>query len=164
MNTYYAALQGINDETFDDYFESVRWITRDGVVSLSIQPTYLLTSAANPNGNILMARAFHAFSWLEDRFSSDYRWDHTDSMAAQFHCHVLLAGDFKTPWKIEPFRTESNLMKVMAAKCNPGGGSVDEFLYLLPIYYCTKSAVAQLSLCNSFHVQRKWLIWKLIGI
>ncbi|XOQ44979.1 MAG: hypothetical protein ACFWTN_11120 [Clostridium sp.] len=62
VNTYYAALQGINDETFDDYFESVRWITRDGVVSLSIQPTYLLTGAANPNGNVLIARAFHAFS------------------------------------------------------------------------------------------------------
>lgn len=125
VNAYYVALKGINDETFNDYFKSVRWITRDGVVSLSIQPAYLLTRAANPNGNVLMARASHAFSLLEDRFSGDYRWDHTDSMEAQFHCHVLLAGDFKTPWNIEPFRTESDLVKVMAAKCNPGGGNAD---------------------------------------
>lgn len=40
-------------------------------------------------------------------------------MQAQFHCHVTTVGKLKNPWNIEPWRTESNLLKVIAARCNP---------------------------------------------
>ena len=42
-----------------------------------------------------------------------------DSMFAKFHCHAMFAGDNKITWNIEPWRTENNLVKVIATKCNP---------------------------------------------
>lgn len=66
-----------------------------------------------------MAQVNYAFSLLKDKLSSSPHWNNTDSMFAQFHCHAMFAGDNKIPWNIEPWRTESNLVKVIAAKCNP---------------------------------------------
>ena len=109
----------IDNETFNDYFSSCQWINRNGVISLSIQPTSKLLSSGNVNGNVLAARASRAFTLLKNKYSSSSYWKNTASMEAQFHCHVLAAGGMKTPWNIEPHRTESNWAKVFAAKCNP---------------------------------------------
>ncbi len=116
-----AALDGPSraavELTYDEYFSKVEWITRNGVVSLSITPKSTLTNVNNANA--LMARAFHSFSLLEKKFKSDSRWKNGGSLSAQYHCHVLAAGAAKTPWNLEPHRTETGLWKVIKGKCNP---------------------------------------------
>ena len=88
--------------SFSDYFTKVECINRNGEISLSIYPTSRLFGENYDNPNRFMAQVNYA-----------------DSMFAQFHCHAMFAGDNKIPWNIEPWRTESNLVKVIAAKCNP---------------------------------------------
>ena len=105
--------------SFSDYFTKVEWINRNGEISLSIYPTSRLFGENYDNPNRFMAQVNYAFSLLKDKFSSSPHWNNTDSMFAQFHCHAMFAGDNKIPWNIEPWRTESNLVKVIAAKCNP---------------------------------------------
>ncbi|ASI36907.1 hypothetical protein A0126_19060 (plasmid) [Exiguobacterium sp. N4-1P] len=114
--TYAAG--SLDSYKYSDYFDSVSWITRDGVVSLSIHPdkkSPLITS----NGNIKMAHAGHAFSLLKAKWSSSSKWKNTSAMSAQFHCHVLGAGKAKTPWNLEPHRTTTSLPATMAKACNP---------------------------------------------
>ncbi|MEC1177020.1 DUF2599 domain-containing protein [Metasolibacillus meyeri] len=103
--------------TYNEYFSKVEWITRGGTVSLSITPKTTLTNVSN--ANVKMARAFHSFSLLEGKFKSDSRWKNGGSLSAQYHCHVLAAGQLKTPWYIEPHRTETGLWEVMFGACNP---------------------------------------------
>lgn len=108
--------------TYDDYFTSVRWITRDGIVSLSATPNPKMFDFSGPaQGNIAMARAFHSFKLLEDKFNSDYRWKNRASMSAQYHCHFMFAGISKIPWNLEPHRTESNSWSwnILTNRCNP---------------------------------------------
>lgn len=108
--------------TYNEYFDDVRWIVRDGVVSLSVTPNSRTFDVSGPaQGNIAMARAFHSFSLLKDKFSSDYRWRNGDSLSAQYHCHYMFAGMRKTPWNLEPHRTESNpwSWNMIHKRCNP---------------------------------------------
>lgn len=105
--------------TYSGYFKKVEWITRNGVISLSITPTNKLYASTYNNANVLSAHAAEAWRLLYARHSSDTRWRNTASMEAQFHCHVIYAGGAKTPWNIEPSRTESNWAVVIANGCNP---------------------------------------------
>lgn len=105
--------------SFSDYFTKVEWIDRNGEISLSIYPKDILFGKNYDNPNQFMAHVDYAFSLIKDKFSSSSYWDNGESMYAQFHCHAMFAGDSKTPWNIEPWRTETNLFKVIAAKCNP---------------------------------------------
>ncbi len=104
---------------YDEYFSSVEWIERDGEVSLSITPNSQMYDSDVPN--VLMARSFHSFSLLKERFSSDYRWRNEASLEAQYQCHFTFAGMYKVPWNIEPFRTETNAWSwnMITHKCNP---------------------------------------------
>lgn len=99
------------------YFKSVKWITRKGVVSLSINPKPILYS--NPNPNALSYYASKSFSKLKKAYSGSKKWKNTGSMRAQYDCHILIARGVKTPWNLEPHRTETNLTKVIAKGCNP---------------------------------------------
>lgn len=105
--------------SFSDYFTKVEWINRNGEISLSIYPTEKLFGKNYNNPNVLMANVDYAFGLLKNKYSSSSYWNNTDSMYAQFHCHAMFAGENKIPWNIEPWRTESDLSKVIAAKCNP---------------------------------------------
>lgn len=113
----YAA-KSIDSYTYSDYFSSVSWITRDGVISLSVTPktnTPLITA----NGNIKMAHAHRSYSLLKSKWSSSSKWKNSGAMEAQYHCHVMGAGKYKTPWNLEPHRTETSLTKTIAKACNP---------------------------------------------
>lgn len=103
--------------TYDECFGTVEWITRSGQISLSIMPKSPLYTQTLPNAALAVAN--HAWGLLADRFSSDPEWDNEEAMFAQFHCHVIGAGKYKTPWNIEPWRTETNLSTVIAKACNP---------------------------------------------
>ena len=102
-----------------DYFQSAYWLTRDDGITLSLYYTTYLFEGNGNNPNVLMYKAGLAFDALYNHWRSNSNWNNTDSMSAQFHCHVTTIGQLKKPWNIEPWRTESNLALVIAAGCNP---------------------------------------------
>ena len=93
--------------TFEDYFNGVEWITRDGVLSLSIDHKW-----------IQLWEISAAFKMLEDAYATDAEWDNRDSLYAQFSCHVKFAP-FKNPWNIEPSRTTTSSILTILNQCNP---------------------------------------------
>lgn len=102
-----------------DYFESAYWLTRDDGITLSIYYSTYLFNGNDGNQNVLMYKAGLAFDALYNHWKSNSNWNNTESMRAQFHCHVTTIGQLKKPWNIEPWRTESDLTKVIVAGCNP---------------------------------------------
>ena len=110
----------IKTYTYNEYFKSVKWITRKGVVSLSITPTSKLYGRTyKNNANVLAVHAATAWSLLYKKHKSSSKWKNTASLEAQFNCHVIYAGRNNTPWNIEPHRTETNWAVVVAKACNP---------------------------------------------
>ena len=96
-----------DNRVFNDYFNSVQWITRDGVLSLSID-----------HKNVQLSKVDDSFSEIEARFSSDPNWRNRDSLYAQYYCHVIFA-QLKNPWNIEPHRTETSWIQMLLTGCNP---------------------------------------------
>ncbi len=96
-----------NQKGFDDYFNSVSWITRDGVLSLSID-----------HKTIQFSQLADSFKEIELRFSQDPEWRNRDSLYAQYYCHAQFAS-YKNPWNIEPHRTETNWLQLVLTGCNP---------------------------------------------
>ena len=118
---YMSALSNNNARAssgYSKYFNSSKWITRNGVVSLSIN---FKGSALYPNdlpaANYAVAKT--AFQELYKKHKSSSKWKHTASMEAQFLCHHMTIGKLKNPWNLEPHRTETDLGKVIAKGCNP---------------------------------------------
>lgn len=85
--------------TYYNYFSKSVWITRSGVVSLSIYPINL----AWPSSQIETAWQF-----IVERHNSDPQWNNEKIMRKQFWCHVNFAGSMKTPWNLEPHKTSIN--------------------------------------------------------
>lgn len=100
--------------TFSQYFSSGNWIVRDGIVSLSLEPTNTLTK-------LIVNHAIRTDSWnkVKDTFSGDSQWGNTGSMQNQYLCHLDFAKSFKTPWNLEPHRPDVGYLKTVAASCNP---------------------------------------------
>lgn len=102
---------------FSQYYSSSKWITRNGKVSLSLQPKK--PAYQEPPG---MAGAhLQKYRWevVKNKHSKDSKWKNTASMKAQLNCHADYPKKFKTPWNIEPWRTETNYHKVVLKGCNP---------------------------------------------
>jgi len=95
------------------------WLTRSDGITLSVhyKPEAMYISA--DNGNIVAAYAANAFDVLRNRHIGDTHWNNSASMSAQFHCHYLTIGNLKNPWNLEPWRTETNLLKTISKACNP---------------------------------------------
>lgn len=53
-------------------------------------------------------------------WAEDYQWNYqnSSSMKNQFICHWDLAGIIKTPWNIEPSRTDKGLEQFKKDLCN----------------------------------------------
>jgi hypothetical protein len=92
---------------YSDYFNSIEWIQRDGVLSLSIDHKYV------PLWNIA-----DSFSIIENLFGGSSFWQNRDSLYSQYMCHVQFAPS-KNPWNIEPSRTESSWFVTVLNGCNP---------------------------------------------
>lgn len=105
-------------ETYSTFFNSTKWITRSGVVSLSINyKTKGMYPSSLPNANA--AASQKAWQILLKRHKGDKQWKNTTSMYNQFLCHAVTIGQYKNPWNIEPHRTETSFTKTVAAGCNP---------------------------------------------
>lgn len=104
---------------YSDYFNSSSWITRDGMISLSISPK-TNSPLRTTQGNIQMGHANRAFDIISQRHSSDSQWKNNIPMSHQFHCHVQFAGS-KPAWNLEPHRTSTNYLDYInpVNQCNP---------------------------------------------
>lgn len=99
------------------FFDYVGWITRDGVVSLSLDPTSDVrnnTSSRDSAWNILKDPTYGVGGspkWPTATSNvKTFRW--------QYDCHWSFAKN-KDYWNIEPSRTASNYAAVVLASCNP---------------------------------------------
>lgn len=110
--------KGINDYTYNDYFSSVSWITRDGKDSLSISPKAILTTNL-PSGNVGYAHIGNAWNKLLSRHKNDSKFKNQTGMMNQYLCHAQFAGGYKTPWNIEPWRPSVSYAATVIAACNP---------------------------------------------
>ena len=86
------------------WFSRGVWIARDGMWSLSLQPTWW-AAAATPTRYYY---AESAWATIPPQFSSSRHWTAyptaSKMMKEQFDCHVRY-GTLKTPYNLEPSRT-----------------------------------------------------------
>ncbi|WP_252502141.1 DUF2599 domain-containing protein [Sporosarcina sp. Marseille-Q4943] len=101
----------------EHYFEKIEWINRNGMVSLSIYPKFPVFN--NEDGQLDEQHIKRSFDVIEVEHGEDEKWDNTESMRAQYECHVYFARDSKVPWNIEPHRTESRFVETVLKSCNP---------------------------------------------
>lgn len=85
--------------------EKIEWINRGGLWSLSIYP--ILNWDGSFANNREKEEIFEAIKVLHQ---DDWQWQRKNvkTMEAQFNCHYYKARQFKTPWNLEPHRTEMN--------------------------------------------------------
>lgn len=106
--------------SYNHYFKSsTGWVKRADGITLSCHYNPSAMFPKVNNGNELGANISIAFRRLKERHSNSSHWKNEASMEAQFHCHALTIGQWKNPWNIEPWRTDSNLTTVIAKGCNP---------------------------------------------
>lgn len=98
-----------------DYFNYAGWITRDGIVSLSLDPVSAVRTDAT-----MRDTAWNALSHDYYGFGAHPNWRNGQVMEWQYHCHYWFAND-KERWNLEPHRTAGGYLEVVAARCNPGG-------------------------------------------
>lgn len=96
-----------------NYFNYAAWIKRDGVISLSVDPkSKVRTNSTERN------RGWAALSSPTHGFGSHSYWKNTKVMHWQFDCHYSFATN-KKYWNLEPHRTASSYLQVVAKGCNP---------------------------------------------
>lgn len=96
-----------------DYFNYAAWITRDGVVSLALDPTHGVRGTTS-----IKDAAWSVLASPTHGFGSSPNWRNTQVMQWQFDCHFAYAKD-NAYWNLEPHRTASSYFQVVAASCNP---------------------------------------------
>lgn len=97
------------------FFDSAKWITRNGVVSLSLKPNNILRIAL-----ITGSASMKQYSWdaIYNKFHKSSKWKNTSSMKKQFYCHWYFA-QFKSKFNLEPSRPSVSWPKMIASGCNP---------------------------------------------
>ena len=106
----FAARGEANGKYFHDYFSSGKWITRDGVKSLSLQPKSSAIAERQPSWVVTRIRFSPSVNWS----GAGYKHNVTLSMYKQYQCHVRY-GFLKPPWNIEPSKKET---AINAITCN----------------------------------------------
>lgn len=103
----------MNDARWGSYVNYAGWITRNGVVSLSIDPT---TKVRNDRG--YRDAAWHALASPTHGFASSPKWKNTKVMGWQFDCHFA-GAKHKQYWNLEPHRVANSYAYVVLHLCNP---------------------------------------------
>ncbi|WP_318582088.1 DUF2599 domain-containing protein [Bacillus paranthracis] len=102
---------------YKDYFSGASWITRDGMVSLSITHKAYLTSGRN-NAEVL-SRRYDSWVKLKAVHSGNSKWKNEAGLKKQYDCHHDTIGSKKNPWNIEPSRPNVSYPQTLLAACNP---------------------------------------------
>lgn len=96
------------------YFSRVAWITRNGVVSLSLNPKDAVRNE--------MSQATVAWNYLSSTgnggMGATQYWKNTASMRAQYFCHFNFVKT-KSEWNLEPDLTTTDWWGTISGKCNP---------------------------------------------
>lgn len=122
VGDYEYSVEYITQKTRDPiyityYFDFAGWITRDGVVSLSLDPADIVRSDSSlwlPAWNILKDPTYGVGR------NSNWPTDSTQvqTLKWQYDCHCTFAND-KDYWNLEPSRTAGSYLAVVLAACNP---------------------------------------------
>lgn len=101
--------------TFGSCFSSGKWITRNGVVSLSLKPRSSLRRAMLQGSS-----SMKNYSWqtVYNKFHSSSKWKNTTSMKNQYYCHWYFAM-YKSNFNLEPSRKTVSWAKMIKKMCNP---------------------------------------------
>lgn len=95
-------------------FYYAAYITRDGVVSLSLDPVF----------NVRQNKTVANDAWNNEILNpangivNDYRWKNAKVMKWQYDCHGAWARD-KEYWNLEPHRVANSYLYVELKRCNP---------------------------------------------
>jgi len=95
-------------------FDFVGWITRGGVVSISLDPVQAVRSNNRARANT----AWDALRNPLAGISTDSRWRNESALRAQYFCHWEIARN-KSRWNLEPHRTATSAIVNAAFLCNP---------------------------------------------
>lgn len=111
-----ATARSVN--SFSYYFQSSKWISRSGVISLSLSPkqSWVRTVVHGDNPNASASLKNDSWQTVLNNYSGHSNWRNTSSMRSQYMCHVHWAGYWKTPWNLEPHRTGT---AIASNSCNP---------------------------------------------
>lgn len=93
-----------------DYFDSWSKITRDGILSFSLDP--------NNATRAWRASADEAFVAFKQNYYGDPDLYNTSGLEDQYVCHFYF-GNGKDYWNIEPSRPDVSYTATVAALCNP---------------------------------------------
>lgn len=101
--------------SFESCFKSGKWITRNGVVSLSLKPNATLRMSM-----ITGSSSMRKYSWsaVKSKFSRSKKWKNTTSMKNQYECHWYFAF-YKSEFNLEPSRPTTDWPNMVAKLCNP---------------------------------------------
>ena len=95
------------------YFSNITWITRDGVVSLSVTPKSPGSIAKEESWQELIRYfQYHPF------YTQETNPTKFNSLRNQYLCHVDFARQFKTPWNIEPSKPDKGYWGFVSGLCN----------------------------------------------
>lgn len=101
--------------SYSSYFSSGKWITRDGLISLSLtHKPYLLSGSTNDR----MFKQADSWNKVVAKHRSNSRWRNQNSLYNQYICHYGYVT-YKNPWNLEPSRPDVGLVKTIAKRCNP---------------------------------------------
>lgn len=91
----------------DELLVSAEWVTRDGDLSLALDPTELVRTG----DTVILAAAW-------DAVVAEFPDADTPGMRMQFDCHRL-GAPAKEHWFLEPWRPDVTYPEMLAARCNP---------------------------------------------
>lgn len=95
------------------YFTSISWISRDGKLSLSLNPKSPYTIDKDKSWQEAVRFFQYHPMYREEQNPSKYM-----SMYNQYGCHVDYARGFKTPWNIEPWKEDKGYWGFVLNGCN----------------------------------------------
>lgn len=101
---------------YSSYFSSGSWITRDGLISLSMTHKSFLFSGTTNDRAMKLSDSWNK---LRTVHSTNSKWKNTNGMYDQYACHYGTIGSAKNPWNLEPSRPDVSYAATVAAFCNP---------------------------------------------
>lgn len=105
----------VYNPNFSTYFYSSKWISRSGIISLSIDWKNAIYGGITPYIASNIAKSWDSISIKHSR---DKYWKNATSLYNQYICHVNYAR-MKNIWNIEPGASSSDYWMIVAAGCNP---------------------------------------------
>jgi len=101
---------------YSTYFSSGKWITRDGLVSLSLtHKPYLFSGTTNERS----LKRSDSWNKVKAVHSGNSKWKNTSGLYDQYACHLGTIGSRKNPYNLEPARPDVSYAETIGWACNP---------------------------------------------